>query len=89
MLEILLPALILFCLRILDITLATFRLLMVTRGRKALAWIVSFVKSLIFVITLQIILQGLDDPLKILGYSTGFATGLVVGMWLEGKIAVG
>jgi len=62
---------------------------MVTRGRKALAWIFSFIKSIIFVITIQLVLKDIDNWLKILGYATGFATGLVVGMWLEERIAVG
>jgi uncharacterized protein YebE (UPF0316 family) len=86
---VLLSALLIFFLRVLDIALYTLRLLMVTRGRKALAWVFSFIKSLIFVITIQLVLQDLDNWLKILGYATGFATGLVVGMWLEERIALG
>jgi len=84
-----LPALLIFCLRLLDISLATLRLLMVTRGRKALSWVFSFVKSIIFVITIQLVLKDIDNWLKILAYATGFATGLVIGMWLEERIAVG
>ena len=62
---------------------------MVTRGRKALAWIFSFIKSFIFIITIRMVLTDLDNWLKILGYAAGFATGLVVGMWLEERIALG
>lgn len=82
-------ALLIFCLRVFDITLATLRLLMVTRGRKALAWIFSFIKSFIFIITIRLVLTDLDNWLKILGYAAGFATGLVAGMWLEERIALG
>ncbi len=35
------------------------------------------------------VLSHLDNPLNILGYAAGFATGNVVGMWIEGRLAVG
>jgi uncharacterized protein YebE (UPF0316 family) len=72
-----------------DLTLAVLRLLMITRGRKALAWIFSFVKSTIYLFILQLVLQSIDDPLTIFAYAAGFATGMVLGMWLEERIALG
>jgi len=82
-------ALIIFTLRMADVSLSTLRLLMIVHDRKALAWVLSFIKSFLFLIVLQIVLKDLDDWSKILAYATGFATGLVVGMWIEEKIAVG
>lgn len=89
MLIILQFALLIFALRVVDLTLATMRLLMITRGRKALAWIFSFVKSMLYLFILQLVLQSIDDPLTIIAYATGFATGMVLGMWLEERIALG
>ena len=82
-------ALIIFTLRMVDVSLYTLRLLMIVHDRKALAWVLSFIKSFLFLIVLQIVLKDLNNWSKILAYATGFATGLVVGMWIEEKIAVG
>jgi uncharacterized protein YebE (UPF0316 family) len=85
----LVSALIIFTLRLMDISLYTLRLLMIVHDRKALAWVLSFIKSFLFLIVIQILLKDLHNWSKILAYATGFATGLVVGMWIEEKIAVG
>lgn len=89
MLEVLWPALLIFVLRIIDITLYTIRIRMVVRGRKSLAWIFGLLQSLVYVIALSSILADFGNWMKIIGYSAGFATGLVVGMSLEDRLAVG
>lgn len=78
-----------FGLRIVDITLYTLRLMMVSRSRKGLAAIFAFCQSIIFVIAIRAVLTNLDDPYIIFGYIAGFATGLVVGMSLESRLAIG
>jgi len=35
------------------------------------------------------VLSNLDNPLTILGYAAGFATGNVVGMLIEERLAIG
>jgi uncharacterized protein YebE (UPF0316 family) len=89
MIAFLLPALSVFCLRVVDVTLYTLRLMMVMRGRKALAWIFGFLQSFVFVLALQAVLKDVSDWGKMLGYAAGFATGIITGMWLEGRLAVG
>lgn len=78
-----------FALRVSDMTLDTLRLLFVVRGRKGLSWVLGFFQSVIFVIAITSVLQNLDNPLNILGYAAGFATGNVVGMWIEEWLAIG
>jgi len=82
-------ALIIFVLRVVDVGLATVRMLMVIRGRKALAWILGFGQAIVFVAALQAVLSDLDNLLNILGYAAGFATGNVVGMLIEERLALG
>jgi uncharacterized protein YebE (UPF0316 family) len=82
-------ALLIFVLRVGDVSLATVRVLMVVRGRKALAWVLGFGQALVFVVALQAVLSDLGNWLNILGYAAGFATGNVVGMLLEERIALG
>lgn len=78
-----------FILRVGDMTLDTLRVLVVMRGRKATAWVLGFFQALIFVVAIGTVLQDLDNILNILGYAGGFATGNVVGMLIEEKLAIG
>jgi uncharacterized protein YebE (UPF0316 family) len=84
-----LGALGIFALRVSDMTLDTLRLLFVVRGKKGVAWVLGFFQSVIFVIAITSVLQNLDNPLNIIGYAAGFATGNVVGMWIEEWLAIG
>lgn len=78
-----------FSLRVTDMTLDTLRVLFVMRGRKAIAWILGFFQALVFVIAITSVLRDLTNPLNIIGYAAGFATGVVVGMTIEERLAIG
>lgn len=82
-------ALVIFGLRVLNITLDTLRMLFTLRGMKLWSWIVGFVVSLIYVLLLTSVLSNLNNPLYIVAYAAGFATGGVVGMWIEERLAIG
>ena len=82
-------ALVIFGLRVLNMTLDTLRMLFVMRGKKTLSWVVGFFVSLIYVLLLTSILANLNSPLYILAYAAGFATGSVIGMWIEERLAIG
>jgi len=84
-----LSAALIFGLRVTDMTLDTLRVLFVMRGRKKTAWILGFFQSAIFVLAIGRVLTQLDNPLNIIGYAAGFATGNVVGMLIEERIAIG
>lgn len=89
MLDYLLPALLLFSLRIVDVSLYTMRIMMVMRGRKGLAWIFAICQSLVFVTAITSIITDLGNWSKVIGYAAGFATGNVVGMLIERRLAIG
>lgn len=78
-----------FILRISDMTLDTLRVLMVMRGRKGLAWILGFFQATIFVMAISQVLSDLNNPLSLVGYAAGFATGNVIGMLIEERMAIG
>ncbi|MDD5466611.1 MAG: DUF5698 domain-containing protein [Anaerolineales bacterium] len=82
-------ALLVFFMRMSDISLYTLRILMVRRSRRLLAWIFAFCQSLLFVSAVQIVLRDASNWTKVLGYAAGFATGLVVGMSVEERLAIG
>jgi len=86
---ILLSALLIFTLRIVDVSMATLRLLMVMRGRKGLAWIFGFFQAFVFIIAIRAVLTDIGNWQNLIGYAAGFATGSVVGMLVEERLAIG
>ena len=82
-------ALLIFVLRVGDMTLDTIRVLFVVRGKKLIVWILGFLQSLIFVVAISSVLTELDNILNVIGYATGFATGNLVGMVIEQRLAIG
>ena len=78
-----------FFLRIGDMSLDTIRMLFVIRGRKSLAWVLGFAQSLLFVVAIGSVLTNLNNVFTILAYAAGFATGNVVGMLIEERMAIG
>jgi uncharacterized protein YebE (UPF0316 family) len=84
-----LGAVLIFFLRVCDMSLDTLRLLFVMRGKKQVAWILGFIQSAIFILAIGKVLTQITNPLNIIGYAAGFATGNVVGMIIEERIAIG
>jgi len=82
-------ALLIFGLRLVDVSLGTVRLIMINRGRRKIASVLGFVEVTIWVIAISQVITNLDNIFNILGYSGGFAAGTLVGMWIEDKLALG
>lgn len=78
-----------FCMRLGDMSLDTLRVLFVMRGRKGIAWVLGFLQSVIYITAISTVLTHLNNPLNIVGYAAGFATGNVVGMLIEEWLAIG
>ncbi len=78
-----------FALRVVNITLDTLRFMLTMRGKKTISWILGFIESILFVVVMGAVLQDLNNILNIVGYAAGFATGNVVGMAIEKRLAVG
>ncbi len=84
-----LGAALIFALRVLDMSLDTLRVLVVMRGRKKIVWVLGFFQATIFVVAITSVLKDLNNPLNVIGYAAGFATGNVVGMFIEERLAIG
>ncbi len=82
-------ALVIFVLRVIDMALGTLRLLVSMRGKKLASWLLGFFQSIIFVLAITSVLNSLDNLLNILSYAAGYASGGVLGVWIEGKMAIG
>ncbi len=78
-----------FVLRLVNMAVDTIRVMMVMRGRRFFVWILGFVQTVIHIFVLTRVIQDLTNLPNLLAYAGGFATGNVVGMWVEGKLAIG
>ncbi len=81
--------LVIFGLRVFDMSLDTLRVLFVLRGRRPLAWILGFFQSAIWVVAITSVISNLENWWNIIGYAAGFATGNVVGMIIDDRLAIG
>jgi uncharacterized protein YebE (UPF0316 family) len=85
---VLLPILI-FLARIVDMSLDTMRIIMVGRGRKAVAALAGFIEVSIWLLVARQVIAHLPNIACFFAYSAGFATGNYVGMMIEERVAVG
>lgn len=76
--------------KVLEITLQTIRVVLITKGEKTIGSIISFFEVSLWAIVAAIALDGLtEDPLKVVIYSAGFAVGSYIGSTLEVRIGLG
>lgn len=85
---VLMPALI-FLARICDQTIGTMRIIFVSKGKRNIAPILGFFEVLIWITAISKIMQNLDNYINYVAYAAGFATGNLVGMIIEEKLAMG
>lgn len=85
----LLGALLIFCLRLVDVSMGTVRMLMAVRGRRVLAALIGFFEVTIFLVAISQVVTNIQNWWNVLGYAGGFAVGTFVGMTIENKLALG
>jgi uncharacterized protein YebE (UPF0316 family) len=87
--SILLGALLIFLMRACDVSLGTIRVIMAFQGRSLIAATIGFFEVTIFILAMGKVMSSLDSPINVIAYSSGFATGTLLGIWIEGRIALG
>ena len=87
--EVILGGLVIFALRVIDMTLDTMRLLFVVRGKRVIVWVLGVVTNIIYIVAISSVLTGKNHPFTILCYACGYATGNILGMRLEERLAIG
>lgn len=78
-----------FGLRLTDVTLGTLRILLTVRGRKPLAALIGFIEVTIFVVAISQVIRNITNAWLVVGYAGGFAAGTAVGMTIEEHLALG
>jgi uncharacterized protein YebE (UPF0316 family) len=78
-----------FGLRICDVSMGTVRTVFIMQGRKLWATIIGFFEVLIFITAIREVMGNLDNPVLMVAYAGGFAAGTMLGLLLEEKLAFG
>ena len=82
-------ALLIFALRIVDVSLDTMRVLFAIRGKREIAGVLGFFMALTWIFAAGNAMKHLDSILHVLGYAAGYATGTMVGITIERLVAYG
>ena len=82
-------ALLIFLLRIVDVSLDTMRVIFAIRGRRDLAAILGFCMAMVWIFAVGNAVKHVDSVLHILGYAGGYAAGTFVGITIERLVAYG
>lgn len=78
-----------FAARIVDVSLDTMRVLFAIRGRRGVAGGLGFFQALVFILAVGSAIKHLDSAGHVLGYAAGFASGTIMGVTIEQKLAYG
>ena len=81
--------LIIFCLRIFDVSFSTLRIILSVRNARWIVPVLAFFEVAIWITAAGNAIRHLSSPLHLVGYTTGFAAGTWVGLWIEQKLAFG
>lgn len=85
---VILPLLI-FCARIIDVSLGTIRVIFITRGYRFLATLLGFFEVLVWIMAITQIMKNITHIGYYFVYAAGFAAGTFVGMWIEERLSIG
>ena len=88
--QILLTGIFVFLARICDVTFGTMRTIVTVQGRTSIAFVLAIFEVTIWVtVAGTVINQIKDKPLLVVFYAFGYATGNVLGICVERKLAFG
>jgi uncharacterized protein YebE (UPF0316 family) len=81
--------LIVFCARVVDVSLGTMRIIFTSRGKRKIAPLLGFVEVFIWIVVVSQVVKNVHSLPAYLGYAAGFAVGTYVGMKIEERLALG
>jgi uncharacterized protein YebE (UPF0316 family) len=82
------PILIYFA-RIIDVSIGTVRMIFVINGHRWIAAALGFVEVIVWALAVGGVIMYLTNVSALIAYGAGFATGTLVGMTIEEKLAIG
>jgi len=87
--DLMLDALLIVGLRVVDVSIGTVRIILLTRGSRWRASGLGFVEVLIWVFAVALVVQELNDPVRMIAFAVGFSLGTLLGATVERRLAIG
>ena len=81
--------LLIFGVRILDVSLGTMRYIYISRGKRYLASLLGFIEVFIWIALVSQIVRSANNFIAYFAYAAGFAAGTFVGLLIEERLALG
>jgi uncharacterized protein YebE (UPF0316 family) len=81
--------LIIFAINIVYVTFFTVRMILTLKGYRYIAAGVSMVEVVIYVVGLGLVLDNLNEIQNLVAYAVGYGCGVIIGMKIEEKMALG
>lgn len=79
-----------FLAKLVEVSLATIRVVFINRGEKLRGAIIGFIEIMLWIVVVSNVLSDLSrDPMKAVVYCFAFALGNYLGVIIENKLAVG
>lgn len=81
--------LLIFALRLVDVSLGTVRIILLSRRYRLWPALIGFVEVFTWLVAATVVFSNLNDVSRMLAYAAGFALGTFLGTLLESRLAVG
>ncbi|GLX66643.1 DUF2179 domain-containing protein [Paenibacillus glycanilyticus] len=75
--------------QIIYVSAFTVRMILTLKGQKYIAAVISVAEIMIYVLGLNLVLSYLNQTIYLIVYALGYAFGILIGSWIEEKIALG
>lgn len=80
---------IILVINIVYVSFFTIRMILTLKGQRYLAAFISTIEVIIYVIGLGLVLDNLNEIQNLIAYAVGYGIGVIVGMKIEEKLALG
>lgn len=80
---------IILVINIVYVSFFTIRMILTLKGQRYLAALLSMIEVVIYVLGLGLVLNNLNEIQNLIAYAVGYGIGVVVGMKIEEKLALG
>ena len=79
-----------FCGKMIEVTCGTMRIMLVNKGKKFLGVLFGIMEITLWVFIASTVISDMySDPMKMVVYCAAFAVGILIGMYVEQKLAIG
>jgi len=78
-----------FCARVLDVSIGTVRIILLSRGMKVISPFLGFLEMMIWLLAVRQVILNVANVACLFAFAGGFAMGNYIGIVIEEKLAIG